>query len=273
MAAITAQWSKGLSGPARRSRPRPHNAATASTAAAIALASGGCSGVQSMLDPAGPAAAEIARTWWIMAGGAVLILLLVMVLLWRAMARSPDAPPFRQGVTMIALGGLAFPVAVLSALLVHGTAMGWRAMAMDRPPEHVIEVDARQWSWTFRYLADDGTPRASSQDVLLMPLGRDVEFRITAADVIHSFWIPRLGGKMDAIPGRTNLLRLRADQAVPIRGQCAEFCGRDHAHMAFEVVVVAPAEYEAWVAAGGGPLPDRAAGDTQPDTHGDTADD
>ena len=265
-----------MSGPASRSRPRPHSAATASPAALI-LACGGCSGVQSMLDPAGPAAAEIARTWWIMAGGAVLILLLVMVLLWRAMVRAPDAPPFGQGVAMIALGGLAFPVAVLSALLVHGTAMGWRAMAMDRPPEHVVEVEARQWSWTFRHLADDGATLATSDDVLLMPLGRDVEFRITAADVIHSFWIPRLGGKMDAVPGRTNLLRLRAHRAVPVRGQCAEFCGRDHAHMAFDVLVVAPSEYEAWLLAGGGPLPGRAAAERQPrarpDTHGDTGHD
>lgn len=209
-----------------------------------------------MLDPAGPAAEEIARTWWIMAAGAVFILTLVMVLLWRAMVRDPEAPPFRSGITMIALGGLAFPVAVLSALLVHGTAMGWRAMAMDRPAEHVVEVHARQWSWTFRYLADDGAALASSQDVLLMPLGRDVEFRIIAEDVIHSFWIPRLGGKMDAIPGRTNLLRLRADRSGPIRGQCAEFCGRDHALMAFDVIVVAPDRYEAWLAAGGGPLPE-----------------
>ncbi len=208
-----------------------------------------------MLDPAGPAAAEVARTWWIMAGGALFILLLVMVLLWRAMVRDPEAPPFRSGITMIALGGLAFPVAVLAALLVHGTAMGWRAMAMDRPPDHVIEVHAQQWNWTFRYLAEDGAVQATSQDAVLMPLGRDVEFRISAGDVIHSFWIPRLGGKMDAIPGRTNLLRLRADRAGPIRGQCAEFCGRDHALMAFEVIVVAPDRYESWIGGGGGELP------------------
>ena len=224
----------------------------------MVLATGGCSGVQSMLDPAGPAAAGIARTWWIMAAGAVFILTLVMVLLWRGMVRDPDAPPFRSGIAMIALGGLAFPVAVLAALLVHGTATGWRVIAMDRPPDHVVEVHAQQWFWTFRYLDEAGAPLATSRDVLLMPRGRDVEFRITAEDVIHSFWVPRLGGKMDAIPGRTNLLRLRADQAVPIRGQCAEFCGRDHAHMAFDVVVVAPDQYEAWAAGGGGPLPARA---------------
>lgn len=267
-----------MPGPAPRSRPRSHTTASLCVAATVVLAGGGCSGsgVQSMLDPAGPAAEGIAHTWWIMAGGAVVILTLVMVLLWRAMVRDPEAPPFRSGILMIALGGLAFPVAVLAALLVHGTATGWRVMAMDRPADHAIGVHARQWFWTFRYLGDDGEPLATTRDVLVMPQGRDVEFRITAEDVIHSFWVPRLGGKMDAIPGRTNLLRLRADQAVPIRGQCAEFCGREHAHMAFEVLVVPPAEYEAWVAAGGGPLPDRdpdARPGEQAGTRGDTADD
>ena len=263
-----------MSGPAPRSRPRSHTTASLCVAAAVVLAGGGCSGVQSMLDPAGPAAEGIARTWWIMAGGAAVILTLVMVLLWRAMVRDPDAPPFRSGILMIALGGLAFPVAVLAALLVHGTATGWRVIAMDRPADHAVEVHAQQWFWTFRYQGEYGEPLATTRDVLVMPQDRDVEFRITSADVIHSFWIPRLGGKMDAIPGRTNLLRLRADQAVPIRGQCAEFCGRDHAHMAFEVLVVPPAEYEAWVAAGGGalpgPRPDTQPG-TRPGTQGDTA--
>jgi cytochrome c oxidase subunit 2 len=88
---------------------------------------------------------------------------------------------------------------------------------------------------------------AESVDELMMPRGQMVEFLIGSEDVIHSFWIPRLGGKIDAIPGRINRLRLQADRIVPIRGHCAEFCGLDHAHMAFVVQVMEPDAFDRWL--------------------------
>ncbi|MEG3192891.1 cytochrome c oxidase subunit II [Lysobacter sp. D1-1-M9] len=224
--------------------------------AASVLATGGCGGVQSALDPAGPAAAAIADTWWLMAIGATLIWALVMVLLWYTLARRQDGPEFAHGTGLIVAGGLVFPSLVLIALLVYGTAAGRSVMAMDQPVDLVVEVEGRQWFWTFRYLDADGRPAAATRDVLALPLDAMVEFRVSSADVIHSFWIPRLGGKIDVIPGRVNTLRLRADVAEPMRGQCAEFCGLQHAHMSFEVVTLPAAEFERWLAAGGAaPLP------------------
>jgi len=93
-----------------------------------------------------------------------------------------------------------------------------------------IEVVARQWSWEFSYPEVAG---ASSTDVLHLPAGVPVDLAVTGADVIHSFWIPRLGGKIDAIPGHTNVIRLEADRPGTYHGVCAEFCGTGHTLMQF----------------------------------------
>ena len=206
----------------------------------------GCGGPQSALDPAGPAAAAIADIWWLMFWGAVLVWLLVTSLLLLALRRRRRLSE-RGGRTMIIAGGLVLPTAVLAALLVYGTLSSDRITGRGAQVAQVVLVTGRQWHWDFVYVGQDGRPLAASTDTLAMPLGRMVEFRIQSADVIHSFWIPRLGGKIDAIPGRTNVLRLQADQAGPIRGQCAEFCGLEHAFMGFEVQVLAADDYTAWL--------------------------
>ncbi len=201
---------------------------------------------QSALHPAGPAAETIAFTWWLMAGGATLAWALVMGLFlwtWRRRSRQSRGP----GERLIVVGGIAFPTVVLAALLVYGSATSGRVTGLDAPVDDVIEVSARQWQWDFTYLDDQGRPLATSTDRLVLPRGRMVEFRITSHDVIHSFWIPRLGGKIDAIPGQANYLRLRADRVVTLRGQCAEFCGRDHSYMAFDVQVLEPEAYRQWL--------------------------
>lgn len=216
-----------------------------------ALALGGCRGVQSMLDPAGPAAAMIAGVWWLMAAGAVTVMALVLAVLWRALARRRTPLEEGRAVSLIIAGGLALPTVLLIALLVHGTAVGHRVKVLDGRVGHVIEVEGRRWFWTFRYLDDDGRVVARTTDRLVLPLGQPVEFRVTSADVIHSFWVPRLGGKIDAIPGRVNELRLRAQVAGPMRGQCAEFCGLRHAHMDFDVIVLPAAGFERWLAGDG----------------------
>ena len=229
---------------------QPRLATTAFMTAACVLATG-CSGVQSMLDPAGPAAGDIARLWWWMAGGATLILGLVLALLaWSLRRRRGRLAPAR-GIRLIVAGGVVLPVAVLLVLLVFGTRVGYAVKTLGGGPAHVVEVEGRQWAWTFRYLDADGRVAAVTHDRLRMPLGRVVEYRVSARDVIHSFWIPRLGGKIDAIPGRVTHLRLRADRLEPIRGQCAEFCGLEHAHMAFDVDVVPGRDYDRWLALGG----------------------
>lgn len=205
-----------------------------------------CSGPQSALDPAGPAAAAIARIWWLMFWGAAVVWTLVLVLLLLAMRRRRHLSE-SGGRRMIVAGGLVLPTCVLGALLVYGTVSSDRVTGRTAQVGHVVLVTGRQWHWDFVYLDRDGAPLAASVDALAMPIGQMVEFRIQSADVIHSFWIPRLGGKIDAIPGRTNVLRLRADSAGPMRGQCAEFCGLEHAFMAFDVQVLAPDDYAAWL--------------------------
>lgn len=185
-----------------------------------------------------------------MAVGATAILLLVMGLLWYTLARRQDRSEFRHGTRLVVFGGLIFPTVVLSVLLVFGTQVGRRALGMGDRPELVVEVEARRWFWTFHYLDADGVRQTSAIDSLTLPVGRTVEFRVTSPDVIHSFWIPRLNGKIDAIPGRVNVLRMRADTAVRMRGQCAEFCGVGHAHMAFDVTTLPAAEFDRWLGSG-----------------------
>ena len=214
---------------------------TVSAALLLAASLGGCRGVQSALDPAGPAAESIALIWWIMVVGAVAVWLLVVVLLWLALRRrDAELPRPAQPLRFIVGGGIVLPVVVLTALLVHGSLASGRITGIGTDVDRVIEVHARQWQWTFRYRDSDGEVVAETLDELVIPRGELVEFLIGSEDVIHSFWIPRLGGKIDAIPGRINHLRLQADRDVPIRGHCAEFCGLEHTHMIFAVEVMEP---------------------------------
>lgn len=208
------------------------------------MAISGCRGVQSALDPAGPAAAAIAQIWWVMLAGSVAIFALVMACLVWAMRRRQG---LRDPSRLVLLGGLVMPTVVLLALLIYGTVSGRQVVAWGQSSDRIVEVDARQWEWEFRHLDEQGAATRRSINTLVMPAGELVEFRIGSDDVIHSFWVPRLGGKIDAIPGRVNTLRLRADTPGRMRGQCAEFCGLEHTHMAFDVVVLPAQDYARWL--------------------------
>lgn len=144
-------------------------------------------------------------------------------------------------------GGIAFPLAVLSALTVYGVAAGERLLA--RPAPDVVRVDAighRFW-WEFVHHDGAGRPVYTASE-LRIPAGVPVDVHITSADVIHSFWAPRLAGKMDAIPGATNVLRIQADRPGVYAGRCAEFCGAGHMRNSFSVVAMTPAAHAAWLA-------------------------
>ena len=136
-------------------------------------------------------------------------------------------------------GGLVFPMVTLTALLVYALAFGqW---LLPRPGEEVVRVEARghQWRWEFTHY-DSAGEAVHTVDTLHLPAGTPIEVTVVSADVIHSFWLPRLAGKIDAVPGHTNVLRI--DNAPPgtYQGVCAEFCGLEHARMRF-VAVVHPA--------------------------------
>ena len=207
-------------------------------ALALALAvlgTAGCSAPLSALDPAGPAAASVARAWWLMAAAAGVILMGVTLLAAYAVWRRSDPIDERRGRRVILVGGVVFPLAVLAALLAYGLTMGHGLLPHQEDGEvYRVDVTARQWQWDVAYPDAPASPRMSVNE-LHIPAGRPVDVHVTTADVIHSFWVPRLGGKIDALPGRTNVVRLRADRPGVFRGVCAEFCGTAHAAMFMQV--------------------------------------
>ena len=151
-----------------------------------------------------------------------------------------------SGLRWLLFGGVLLPGASIAALLAWGIPAGQRmAYADTDPPALTIEVSARQWQWDVHY-PDRGVRLV---DTLYLPAGEVVDIRLGSADVIHSFWIPRLGGKMDAVPGRIHRLRLRADEPGEYHGQCAEYCGIDHAFMRLRVQVLSPQAFAAWMEA------------------------
>ncbi|GGE50750.1 QoxB, Quinol oxidase subunit II [Agaricicola taiwanensis] len=200
---------------------------------------GGCSGPLSTLDPAGPNAVSVAHLWWMMLAGAAAILALVIILFLVAFVRRDERGPVRERL-WIGVGGFAFPVVVLSVLLVYALLRGEELLPRGSAPGAItIDAVSRQFSWEFRTGG-----RLESSGRLIIPTGRAVDVRVTSEDVIHSFWIPRLGGKIDAIPGHVNVVRLTADVPGIYRGQCAEYCGTGHSGMSFEVEALEPAAYD-----------------------------
>ena len=192
----------------------------------------GCAGPLSALAPEGPAARGAAALWWVMLAGGGLIFVVVSAVLALAILLPAPLRAFGAGRTIL-WGGLVIPTLILAALVTTALALGERLLAIPRVSGGAplrIEALARQWVWEFRYPGG-----AATFDRLHIPAGRDVDFTVTSADVIHSFWIPRLGGKIDAIPGHANIVRLRADRPGVYGGVCAEFCGTGHAAMAFTV--------------------------------------
>jgi heme/copper-type cytochrome/quinol oxidase subunit 2 len=204
----------------------------------------GCEDRLSTVHPAGPAAAAIAELWWVMLAGAVAIFLFVMALIALAFRRGGDGRgPHRVWIAGL---GLAFPIVVLSALLIWGLVLGERHLIPgDDAP--VVQAEARQWAWTFRY-PESG--RAPTEDILLIPAGLPVDVELTSRDVIHSFWVPRLAGKLDAIPGRTNVLRLQADAPGDYAGVSAEFSGTGYLGHRFTVRALDADEWNAFLAGG-----------------------
>lgn len=207
----------------------------------------GCEGRLSALDPAGPAAEAIARMWWVMLAGGTAILVLTMALLALAFRDRRPVPDKRVERTFLMGLGLAFPLIVLSALTVWGLIVGERLMPRNRPDLVTVSAEARQWEWRFGYAE---APGRMTRDVLHLPAGRPVDVRITATDVVHSFWVPRLAGKLDAIPGHTNILRIEADAPGEYDGVSAEFSGRGYREHVFKVIVHDASGWDAFLTGG-----------------------
>jgi cytochrome c oxidase subunit II len=216
-------------------------------AAVLVLALAGCDGIQSAMSPHGRNAEVIASLAWVLFIAAGLIFLFVLALAGFLMIAPAERRRYLAGPGLIIGIGLVFPVVVLSLLLVFTLPVGdaLTTAAAGRPLR--IEVVGRMWWWEVRYPEGPDGAAVVAANELHFPVGRPVELALSTRDVIHSFWIPALGGKLDMIPGHVTVLRLQADAAGTFRGQCAEFCGAQHANMGFFAVAHAPDEFESWL--------------------------
>jgi cytochrome c oxidase subunit II len=227
-----------MNGPATHQR-----VARGSACALIAI---GCAGPQSALDPAGRGAARIADLFWWMTGGALLIWVAVVALaLYANRTREPWS--VKPAMRLVVWGGAVLPIVVLAGLLSYGLAILPPALARAPEGSLKIVVTGEQWWWRVRYLPAGGRPVDLANEIRL-PVGEPVEFQLESRDVIHSFWIPALGGKTDMIPGRQTRLLLEPTRTGQFRGVCAEYCGSSHAFMSFAVVVQAKQEFTRWLA-------------------------
>lgn len=216
----------------------------------LSIALAGCSGVQSSLTPAGTEGARVAILGTVLYIGAAVILTIVVVLTAFALWGGDRFRALLADQRTIIAGGVVFPVIVLSVLLVWGLTLMARVRAdgAGAPPVHLrIAVVGEQWWWRVTYLDAGGRELATSANEIHLPQSRPVELILTTADVIHSFWVPSLAGKLDMIPGRINILRLEATATGAYRGQCAEYCGGAHALMALWAVVKPENEFKAWL--------------------------
>jgi cytochrome c oxidase subunit II len=218
----------------------------ACSALALGSALAGCGGTASTLAPAGQAAADIAWITWVMLAGTVLLMVLMSGLWLHAVYRG-RAEPLRWSEKRILLGGgLALPLVVIVLLLGYGVRSG-QSMLPVGTPDLVVRAIGYQWWWQFEYIGPDGQTVHVANE-LHLPVNARVDVQVESADVIHSFWVPALGGKLDAIPGRINTLRLVPTRTGRFDGLCAEFCGARHAHMQFEVTVHEADAFASWLA-------------------------
>jgi cytochrome c oxidase subunit 2 len=206
----------------------------------------GCSGAQSALDPAGEEARIVAALFWWMLGGAGLLWLAVMSIALFATRRRAQPWSERAASRFILVCGAILPTMVLAVLLVFGLRMMPALRAAGDGLR--IHVQGEQFWWRVTYELPDGS-RIDTANEVRLPRGARTEFVLTAQDVIHSFWIPPLGGKMDMIPGTTNRLVLQPTRSGHFRGACAEFCGPSHSLMSLDALVMEPEAFEAWVQA------------------------
>lgn len=217
---------------------------------AVALLSA-CDGPQSVLVPAGEDASQIDRLFRVMLAGAIVLWLGMNGLFYFITRRYTGAISRRRAEAVILGGGVALPVVVITALLVWGLSI----MPDQRAPGDGLRVRivGEQFWWRVEYWPEGAEAPVVSANELRLPVGQRSEILLDTADVIHAFWIPALGGKMDMIPGRTNRMTLVPTEAGTFRGACTEFCGLSHALMALNAVTLPEPAFADWLAAEAGP--------------------
>ena len=211
---------------------------------------------QSSLFPGGPAATRLAHLGWFV----LILFLIVAAVMWFLIVLVSSRPRgnFQEhapvdaggGQNWVLIGGFAIPAAILAIVFISGLSTMSAFPVHDgltRPPAE-IKITGHQWWWQVKYMEGQLDQRVLGANEVHIPVGRAVDIDLVSADVIHSFWVPTLHGKVDLIPGLVNRIRIQADHPGVFRGQCAEYCGAQHAHMILLVVAQTPQEFEGWLA-------------------------
>ena len=215
--------------------------------------------VASVLTPASPYARDIGHLFWITFWISMVILVAVSAFVIFNLIRyrdrgQTDLPPQTHGNTAVEITWTALPLAILVVLFV----LTMQTMAAVSPKSHPtsdpvnLDVVAHQWWWEFKY-PGSGVVTANE---LHIPVGKTIHINLTSADVIHDFWVPELGRKMDAVPGHPNTMVIQADKPGVYLGACAEYCGAGHAWMRIRVIAQTESDYQSWLAAQAKPHPE-----------------
>jgi cytochrome c oxidase subunit 2 len=226
-------------------------------AVALALAATvGCGGSQNIFAPGGPAARQIADLGWfvIITFSAVTVIMWVLIA-WVALRRrgsfAEHAPwDASGGLAWVLIGGFTIPAIILAVVFVWGL-QTMSAFPLGGEPEGqppMIRIVGHQWWWEVHYPIGEVNEWVVTANEIHLPAGRPVTIALQSTDVIHSFWVPELHGKVDLIPGMTNRIRVQSDEPRIYRGECAEYCGPQHAHMILSVVADRPEDFERWLA-------------------------
>jgi cytochrome c oxidase subunit 2 len=221
----------------------------------LALAQAACSDAPSMLRPAShPAHTLAVLGWWLLAIGLLVVLIIGMLLLIPALrhrgstlAGTPlvNSPPKTRWIII----GVVLTALTLLGTFAYSMVVMGETVSPDAPPALTIEIVGHRWWWEARYPRTAASEAFTTANELHIPVGVPVRLQVASADVIHSFWVPRLHGKIDVIPGRRNQFWIRADSAGRYRGQCAEYCGLQHSNMAVYVTAESADEFRGWLAA------------------------
>ena len=214
--------------------------------------------MHSAFDPASPQARAVAHLWWWMFAIGGLVWLGVVVTMFASLRTSRgergadglshSPPALRPRIEGTVKGALFITVLILLGFLAFDFSVG-RALAARPSDALTIELTGHQWWWEAQYADPDPSKRIVTANEMHVPIGRAVQFRLRSSDVIHSFWAPSLNGKRDLIPGYLSTLWFVADTPGVYRGQCAEFCGLQHAKMAFNIVAESKEKFDQWLGA------------------------
>ena len=212
----------------------------------------GCDGMQSALDAKGTAAIEIKQLIIGIVAICTIVWLLVILVLTRALTRpranAGSSSPHTERRMRIAVSAAVAATVTIIAGLTIASFYTTRSINVGADGDLTIKIRGHQWWWRVLYVDPDPAKSFETANEIHIPAGKNIRLQLESADVIHSFWVPSLAGKQDLIPGRLNELTIRAERPGTYRGQCAEFCGIQHSHMAMLVIAEDNADYEKWAA-------------------------